>query len=63
MPKALVDALSAVLIDNTLDGAFVASAISLPGASELIFDIPEVDPVVLHHVRYVICCFPALQSA
>ncbi|KAK9846623.1 hypothetical protein WJX81_007796 [Elliptochloris bilobata] len=51
VPEALVGALRAVLDDPSLDGAFVAAAISLPSASELIDDIPGVDPVVLHDVR------------
>lgn len=51
VPEALVGALRAVLDDASLDGAFVAAAISLPSASELIDDIPGVDPIVLHDVR------------
>ena len=51
VPEALVGALRAVLDDAGLDGAFVAAAISLPSASELIDDIPGVDPIVLHDVR------------
>ena len=51
VPEALAGALRAVLDDASLDGAFVAAAISLPSASELIDDIPGVDPIVLHDVR------------
>ena len=51
VPEALVGALRAMLDDASLDGAFVAAAISLPSASELIDDIPGVDPIVLHDVR------------
>ena len=51
VPEALVGALRAVLDDASLDGAFVAAAISLPSASELIDDILGVDPIVLHDVR------------
>lgn len=53
VPEALVGALRAVLTDADVDGALVAATISLPSSSELIDDIPGVDPIVLHEVRRV----------
>ncbi len=52
MPDSLVKAIGAVLSSAELDGAFVAAAISLPAAAELIGNIPAIDPLLLHHVRY-----------
>ncbi|KAK9918305.1 hypothetical protein WJX75_003036 [Coccomyxa subellipsoidea] len=51
VPDKIVAAIGAVLSDKELDGAFVAAAISLPAAAELIGSIPNIDPVLLHNVR------------
>ncbi|EIE24754.1 aminopeptidase N, partial [Coccomyxa subellipsoidea C-169] len=51
VPEKVVAAIGAVLSDAGLDGAFVAAAISLPAAAELIGTIPNIDPVLLHNVR------------
>ncbi len=54
MPEKVVAAIGAVLSDAGLDGAFVAAAISLPAAAELIGTIPNIDPVLLHNVRCIV---------
>eukprot|EP00884_Botryococcus_braunii_P010598 jgi/Botrbrau1/1953/Bobra.0005s0045.1 len=51
VPQSLVEALRAVLVDTSLDGAFVSAVLSLPSANEMIDSISECDPVTLHHVR------------
>lgn len=51
VPDTLVEAIGAVLSSTELDGYFVAAAISLPAAAELIGSIPNIDPVLLHNVR------------
>lgn len=63
VPEALVGALRAVLTDADVDGALVAATISLPSASELIDDIPGVDPVVLHDVRRALLLRPCSGQA
>mmetsp|Transcript_7416 Transcript_7416/g.21902 ORF Transcript_7416/g.21902 Transcript_7416/m.21902 type:complete len:899 (-) Transcript_7416:562-3258(-) len=50
----LVDAYRSVLTEEGADGAFVAAAISLPTAAELLDDIPGADPLLLYQVRKVI---------
>ncbi len=47
----LVDAYRSVLTEEGADGAFVAAAISLPTAAELLDDIPATDPLLLHEVH------------
>lgn len=51
VPDSLVEALRAVLLDTSLDGAFVSAVLSLPSANEMIDSIHECDPVTLHYVR------------
>ena len=51
VPDSLVKAVGAVLTSTELDGAFVSAAVSLPAAAELIGDIPNIDPLLLHKVR------------
>jgi aminopeptidase N len=51
---ALVDAYRSVLTESGADGAFVSAAISLPSTSELLDDITDADPLLLHEVRKVI---------
>ncbi len=50
VPAPLVGAYRSVLTAN-LDGAFTAMATGLPSPSELVADIPEADPMLLHEVR------------
>ncbi len=47
---ALVDAYRSVLTESGADGAFVSAAISLPSTSELLDDITDADPLLLHEV-------------
>ena len=51
VPDSLVKAIGAVLSSKELDGAFIAAAVSLPAAAELIGNIPNIDPLLLHNVR------------
>ena len=51
VPEGVVSAVRAVLTDSSVDGAFTASAISLPAAAELVDAIDGADPVLLHGVR------------
>ena len=53
VPETLVSALGALLTSKELDGMFVAAGVSLPAASELIGEIPNIDPLLLHNVRCV----------
>ena len=46
------DAMGALLTSKELDGMFIAAGISLPAAAELIGSIPNIDPLLLHNVRY-----------
>lgn len=51
----LVSAYRSVLTDESLDGMFVAMAVTLPSGSELVDAIPCADPVLAHDVRtYVV---------
>ncbi len=50
-PPPLVTAFAAVLSDASLDGAFVARAVSLPSEGELLEAAPGADPVLLAAVR------------
>eukprot|EP00803_Ostreobium_quekettii_P009982 evm.model.scf_576.6 EVM.evm.TU.scf_576.6 scf_576:45484-53102(+) len=50
IPDRLVEAFRSILTDPTIDGQFMALATTLPSQSELIEDIPEADPVLLHEV-------------
>ena len=52
-------ALGSLLTSKDLDGMFIAAGISLPAATELIGDIPNIDPLLLHNVRWV---FSALRQ-
>ena len=60
VPDSLVKAIGAVLSSKELDGAFIASAVSLPAAAELIGSIPHIDPLLLHNVR---CSSAASRTA
>jgi aminopeptidase N len=57
VPSSLSAAFAALLADGSLDGAFVARAISLPAESELVDALAAssahklADPLVVHHVR------------
>ena len=51
VPETLMDAVGALLTSKELDGMFIAAAISLPAATELIGSIPNIDPLLLHNVR------------
>jgi aminopeptidase N len=52
---SLMEAFRRVLSDASLDGAFASAAITLPDSSELLEQVPDADPVVLHQVRsYVV---------
>jgi len=48
---SLVDAYRSVLTEGGADGAFVSAAISLPSTSELLDDISDADPLLLHEVH------------
>eukprot|EP00760_Papus_ankaliazontas_P017970 PhM_4_TR17409/c0_g1_i1/m.69952/K01256/pepN; aminopeptidase N len=50
VPDALVQAFRALLVDDKIDGLFKSYALTLPTASELLADIPQCDPLVLHAV-------------
>jgi Domain of unknown function (DUF3458_C) ARM repeats len=49
---SIVEAFKTVLTDKSLDGAFVSAAITLPDSNELLDEIPNADPTVLHQVRW-----------
>ena len=51
VPDEFIAAWSAVLGDHSLDPAFVALALTLPGETELLETLEEVDPVRLVRVR------------
>ena len=53
VPESVTSALGSLLTSKDLDGMFVAAGISLPAATELIGDIPNIDPLLLHNVRWV----------
>lgn len=53
VPDSMVDALGSLLTSKDLDGMFIAAGISLPAATELIGDIPNIDPLLLHNIRWV----------
>ena len=53
VPESVVDALGSLLTSKDLDGMFIAAGISLPAATELIGDIPNIAPLLLHNVRWV----------
>ena len=55
VPEIIVKALESLLTSKELDGMFIAAAISLPAASELVGTIPNIDPLLLHTVR---CAIP-----
>lgn len=50
IPASIVQAFRNIFLDKSIDGAFVALATSLPTQAELIQDIKNADPVVLHSV-------------
>ncbi len=50
----MTSALGSLLTSKDLDGMFIAAGISLPAATELIGDIPNIDPLLLHNVRWVV---------
>ena len=52
VPETVSDAMGALLTSKELDGMFIAAGISLPAAAELIGSIPNIDPLLLHNVRY-----------
>ncbi|CAK0786230.1 hypothetical protein CVIRNUC_009443 [Coccomyxa viridis] len=55
VPESVTSALGSLLTSKDLDGMFIAAGISLPAATELIGDIPNIDPLLLHNVRkYVV---------
>ena len=54
VPESVTSALGSLLTSKDLDGMFIAAGISLPAATELIGDIPNIDPLLLHNVRWVI---------
>lgn len=67
MCTSQVDAYRSVLTDKSADGAFVSAAISLPTASELVDDITDADPLLLHEVHAqdltaMCCCTCSWQS-
>ena len=53
VPESVTSALGSLLTSKDLDGMFIAAGISLPAATELIGDIPNIDPLLLHNVRWV----------
>ncbi|MCG9025608.1 aminopeptidase N [Laribacter hongkongensis] len=54
VPDEFIAAWSAVLGDHSLDPAFVALALTLPGETELLETLEEVDPVRLVRVRELV---------
>lgn len=54
VPQDLVDAYKAVLLDETLDGAFKAMALRLPTVTEVVDRIDEADPVLAWQVRHYV---------
>eukprot|EP00210_Caulerpa_lentillifera_P000431 g417.t1 len=50
IPSFLIDAFKAVLEDENLNGYFASMVITLPSQKELISEIHETDPVLLHQV-------------
>jgi aminopeptidase N len=61
VPKELVEAFSAVLTDDKLDGAFKAMALRLPTVTEVVDRIDEADPVLVWQVRHYVYQQLALQ--
>ena len=51
VPAGLTAAFKSILTDASLDGAFAAAALALPAASELVAEIDDADPVLLHALR------------
>ncbi|GMH42507.1 hypothetical protein BSKO_10426 [Bryopsis sp. KO-2023] len=49
-PEKLISAFKAVLTDPHIDGQFAELAATMPSQSEMVDQINEVDPVVLHYV-------------
>jgi len=54
VPQDLVDAFKAVLLDESLDGAFKAMALRLPTVTEVVDRIDEADPVLVWQVRHYV---------
>lgn len=51
LPQAFVDAYRAVLTDLTIDPAFKALMLALPGEAELLELLDAADPAIIHRVR------------
>jgi hypothetical protein len=49
--KRLIEAYRAILTDTEIDGSTAAITLALPSQSELVQDIHEADPTVVHAVR------------
>lgn len=47
----VIEAIRAIVTDETLDGEFVSMAINPPGTLELIQHVENADPVLLYKVR------------
>ncbi|MGL6070903.1 aminopeptidase N [Craterilacuibacter sp.] len=51
LPAGMVTALRAILTDLTLDGAFKALMLSLPGEADILEMVTDADPSLIHTVR------------
>lgn len=49
--ERLIEAYRSILQDKEIDGSTAAITLALPGQSELVQDIHEADPTVVHAVR------------
>lgn len=55
VPQKLVAAFRSILKDTSIDQQFAALALSLPSESELLQEITEADPILIHDIRsYVV---------